>query len=374
MVDFTYSSLDKHLHDKDTYTRDFMTRLLNMTDSMFEYTGLPDTVPSSQLERQLKCNGSVGFIRHDGELYALSGAPVNRGTYNEPIDYQISNTYLNLSNVYTVGTDVAIVANDSAAAGIVPIVAKYAVAICDTEISLDTVAILSRITMLITAPDDKSKAAADEFVKKIGDGEFSVIGDNAFFSGVKLSTPSTQSATRINDIVTLLQYYKASMFNELGLQANWNTKRENLNMDEVGMNVDVLLPLADNMLKERREGVERVNELFGTDIAVEFGSAWKTLQEQSDAETDLAETMQVVTIDPSAGDVSRETIEVPPTNDPDPDDTPTPDPQSDDVSRETIDPDPDDVSRETPDPDDVSRETTDPDSDDEKDGKDDESR
>ena len=370
MVDFTYASLDKHLHDKDTYTRDFMTRLLNMTDSMFVYTGLPDTVPSSQLERQLKCNGSVGFIRHDGELYALSGAPVNRGTYKEPIDYQISNTYLNLSNVYTVGTDVAVVANDSAAAGIVPIVAKYAVAICDTEISLDTVAILSRITMLITAPDDKSKAAADEFVKKISAGEFSVIGDNAFFSGVKLSTPSTQSATRINDIVTLLQYYKASMFNELGLQANWNTKRENLNMDEVGMNVDVLLPLADNMLKERREGMERVNELFGTDIAVEFGSAWKTLQEQSDAETDLAETMQVVTIDTGTGDVSRETIEVPTTNDLDPDDTPTPDP--DDVSRETNDPDPDDVSRETNDhdPDDVSRETND----DEKDGKDDEPR
>lgn len=346
MVDFTYASLDKHLHDKDTYTRDFMTRLLNMTDSMFEYTGLPDTVPSSQLERQLKCNGSVGFIRHDGELYALSGAPVNSGTYNEPIDYQISNTYLNLSNVYTVGTDVAIVANDSAAAGIVPIVAKYAVAICDTEISLDTVAILSRITMLITAPDDKSKAAADEFVKKISAGEFSVIGDNAFFSGVKLSTPSTQSATRINDIVTLLQYYKASMFNELGLQANWNTKRENLNMDEVGMNVDVLLPLADNMLKERREGMERVNELFGTDIAVEFGSAWKTLQEQSDTETDIAESLQVVTIDPTTDDVSRETVP----SDPDPD------PDSD------------------PDPDDVSRETSDPDPDDEKDGKDDEPR
>ena len=342
MSDFSYSALDKHLHDKDTFTRDFMTRLLNMTDSMFVYTGLPETVPSSQLERQLKVNGSVGFFKHNGDIYALSGAPVNRGTYNEPIDYQISNTYLNYSDVLTVGDSVAIVNNDSGAAGLIPIVAKYAVAICDTEISLDTVAILSRITMLISAPDDKTKAAADVFLKKISDGEFSVIGDNAFFSGVKLSTPSTQSATRINDIVSLLQYYKASMFNELGLQSNWNTKRENLNADEVGMNVDVLLPLADNMLKERQEGVSRVNDLFGTDISVDFGSAWETLQEQSDTETDIAESLQIVTVDPTTDDVSRETPEPEPTPDPDPDD--------------------------------VSRETTDPDPDDEKDGKDDEQR
>lgn len=340
MSDFSYSALDKHLHDKDTFTRDFMTRLLNMTDSMFVYTGLPETVPSSQLERQLKVNGSVGFFKYNGDIYALSGSPVNRGTYNEPIDYQISNTYLNYSDVLTVGDNVAIVNNDSDAVGLIPIVAKYAVAICDTEISLDTVAILSRITMLISAPDDKTKAAADVFLKKVFDGEFSIIGDNAFFSGVKLSTPSTQSATRINDIVSLLQYYKASMFNELGLQSNWNTKRENLNADEVGMNVDVLLPLADNMLKERQEGVSRVNDLFGTDIGVDFGSAWETLQEQSDTETDIAESLQIVTVDPNPDDVSRE--------------TPEPEP--------TPDPDPDDVSRETPDPDD------------EKDGKDDESR
>lgn len=360
MSDFSYSALDKHLHDKDTFTRDFMTRLLNMTDSMFVYTGLPETVPSSQLERQLKVNGSIGFFKHNGELYALSGSPVNRGTYNEPIDYQISNTYLNFSDVLTVGDNVAIVNNDSGAAGIIPIVAKYAVAICDTEISLDTVAILSRITMLISAPDDKTKAAADVFLKKVFDGEFSIIGDNAFFSGVKLSTPSTQSATRINDIVSLLQYYKASMFNELGLQSNWNTKRENLNADEVGMNVDVLLPLADNMLKERQEGVSRVNDLFGTDISVDFGSAWETLQEQSDTETDIAQSLQIVTVDPNPDDVSRET----------PEPEPTPDPDPDDVSRETPDPD----SDTDPDPDDVSRETADPDPDDEKDGKNDEQR
>lgn len=294
MTNFSYPLLDKHLHDKDTFTNDFMRRILNMTDSMFVYTGLPETVPSSQLEKQLKVNGSVGFVKVNDELYALSGSAVDeRGVYGEPLQYQITNTYLNLSETFEVGKNVALVYNDTMGQGIVPVVAKYVTAICDTEISLDTLAVLSRISMVISAPDDKSKVAADLFLKKvIEEGKFTIIGDNAFFNGVKLSAPSTQSMTRINDVVSLLQYYRATMFNELGLQANWNTKRENLNMDEVGMNVDVLLPLADNMLKERQEGIERVNELWGTDIHVEFGSAWLTTQEESETETDMAQVLQ----------------------------------------------------------------------------------
>lgn len=294
MPNFSYPMLDRHLHDKDTFTNDFMRRILNMTDSMFVYTGLPETVPSSQLEKQLKVNGSVGFVKVNNELYALSGNAVDElGVYGEPLQYQITNTYLNLSETFEVGKNVALVYNDTMVQGIVPVVAKYVTAICDTEISLDTLAVLSRISMLISAPDDKSKAAADLFLKKvIEEGKFTVIGDNAFFNGVKLSAPSTQSMTRINDVVSLLQYYRATMFNELGLQANWNTKRENLNMDEVGMNVDVLLPLADNMLKERQEGIERVNELWGTAIHVEFGSAWLTTQEESETETSMAQVLQ----------------------------------------------------------------------------------
>ena len=39
--------------------------------------------------------------------------------------------------------------------------------------------------MLISASDDKTKQSADLFLQKILDGEFSIIGENAFFKGVK---------------------------------------------------------------------------------------------------------------------------------------------------------------------------------------------
>lgn len=65
------------------------------------------------------------------------------------------------------------------------------------------------------------------------------------------------------------------MFNDLGLNANYNMKRERLNTQEVSMNIDALMPFVDSMLTERVEGVKRVNEMFGTDITVTLGSSWK---------------------------------------------------------------------------------------------------
>ena len=64
------------------------------------------------------------------------------------------------------------------------------------------------------------------------------------------------------------------MYNELGLNAKYNMKRERLNLGEVSMNVNILLPYVDNMLKERQNAVEKINEMFDTEISVKLASSW----------------------------------------------------------------------------------------------------
>jgi len=168
------------------------------------------------------------------------------------------------------------------------------VLLTDSEISLNMAAILTRITMLISASDDKTKASADIFVKKILDGEFSVIGENAFFDGVKMQTSPTANSSYITQLVELVQYYKAGLLNELGLNANWNAKRERLITTEVNTNIDLLLPFVDDMLTERRKALELVNAMFGTEISVELSSAWlsthETKNHTDETETDTDET------------------------------------------------------------------------------------
>ena len=271
-----YSRYQTEVKNKDTALFAFMQRVLCMTSTMFEYTGTPETIPPVELEKILQTSGNVGIAEVNGELYALQGTRGGKcDAYYHGKDYVVANPWLNLNKTFIIDSDIVVINNTPFANSLLPIIGKYGVLYTDATITLNLASILTRITMLISAGDDKTKQSAESFLQKILNGEFSVIGENAFFKGVNLQTPPTQGNQQIGQLIELLQYYKASMFNDLGLNANYNMKRERLNTQEVSMNIDALMPFVDSMLTERVKGVKRVNEMFGTDITVTLGSSWK---------------------------------------------------------------------------------------------------
>lgn len=270
-----YQRFQSYVKNKDTAVMAFIENTLAKTQAMFVYEGLPDTVPAEELERLLQTEGNAFFAEVNGDLYALQGAAGGEpDPYNRPTIYTVANPALKLNKSYKIGVDGVFIKNDTNGNSLLPIIGKFAVLYTDGIISLNTASILTRITMLISASDDKTKQSADEFLKKILDGDFSVIGENAFFKGVNMQTAATSNTQYITQLVELVQYYKANMLNELGLNANYNMKRERLNTGEVAMNVDVLLPYVDNMLHERQKALKQVNEMFGTEINVRLGSSW----------------------------------------------------------------------------------------------------
>ena len=271
-----YNYYQTQVKNKDTALNTFMQRVLCMTTKMFEYTGTPETMPPVELEKILQTTGNVGIAKVNGELYALQGSRGGEcNAYYWGKDYVVDNPWLNLNKTFKIDSDIVVINNTPFADSILPIIGKYGVLCVDATITLNMTSILSRILMLISASDDKTKQSAEAFLQKVLDGDFSVIGENAFFKGVNMQNPPSNSNQQIVQLIELLQYYKASMLNDLGLNANYNMKRERLNTQEVSMNIDALMPFVDSMLKERVEGVKRVNEMFGTEITVTLGSSWK---------------------------------------------------------------------------------------------------
>lgn len=287
----TYDLAQKYVKDKDTAIKTFIETSLDKTQQIFKYENLPDTIPQGELENLLQKYGHCIIIKEGGELYAVTGGfSGEQDVYGKPRFYTVANVALKLSKTFEIGVDCVLVKNDFNSVGMLPIIQKYGVLLTDSEISLNTAAILSRITMLISAPDDKTKASADLFIQKILNGDFSVIGENGFFDGVKMQTGSTANTNYITQLIELIQYYKASFLNEIGLNANFNMKRERLNEQEVLMNIDNLLPFIENMFSERVNALEKVNEMFGTDIVVDYNGVWKTTHEHADKEEAFAET------------------------------------------------------------------------------------
>ena len=85
----------------------------------------------------------------------------------------------------------------------------------------------------------------------------------------------------MKDLIEYEQYLKASWFNEMGLDANYNMKRERISNGEVNQNSDALIPFMQNMLNSRKGCVENVNKLFGLNISVELSSVWENVMQES---------------------------------------------------------------------------------------------
>lgn len=274
--------------DKERCNAQHIAYMLNRTQSMFRWDGLPDTIPQRILELYLQINGNVCFYEYNGALYVfvggLGGEP---DVYYMPTIYTIANPALKLSKQVAIGKECVVIPNDSTYTGLVPMFSRYATAMTETELSIEVATINSRIIDLVSAPDDRTKASAEKFFADIRDGKPGVIAENSFLDGIKAQPyGSTGNTNVITNLIELVQYQKASWFNELGLNANYNMKRESLNSAESQLNNDALLPLIDDMLNMRKIGAEKVNSMFGTSISVSLASSWEDNQQEIDSEQD----------------------------------------------------------------------------------------
>ena len=271
----------------DSYLKYYLARL----QSMFKYDGLPDTIPQKWLEHYLLTNGSCVFIKDGDDLIATTGGMGGLpDRYYIPTQYIVSNPYVKeeTRKTYTIGEDCVLIRNDTYSQGIIPMLTRYCVQMVENDVTMNTADILARAMLTITATDNQTKESIEQWLKRLRKGDIGAIGELPSMVGnqdrsVNI-TPFQSVASTLTDLIEYHQYLKASLFNELGLNANYNMKRESINSNESQLNDDMLTPLIDDMLKMRKEALEEVNTMFGTNITVEFNSAW----EDNEIESDLA--------------------------------------------------------------------------------------
>lgn len=271
--------------DKERAISQHISYMLSRTQSMFKYDGLPDTIPQRVLELYLQINGNCCFYEYNDSLYVFTGGLGGEpDVYYMPTLYTISNPALKLSKNLKIDVECVVIPNDSMYIGLMPLFTRYATSITENELSLNIAVINSRIIDLISAPDDRTKESAEQFLLDVKDGKLGVIGENAFLDGIKAQPYGSSGNTNtLTNLIEFQQYQKASFWNEIGLNANYNMKRESLNSAESQLNDDALLPLIDDMLRMRQIGIDKVNKMFGTDIKVGFASAWEDNEEELEA-------------------------------------------------------------------------------------------
>ena len=278
--------------DKGKCIDNKISYMLARTQSMFEYKNLPDTMNSRIIELYLQVNGNICITDINQDIIDKSGHPELKSglycftgglggeydVYYIPTIYTVSNPYLNFSKNLKIDTDCIVIPSDAMYYGLMPMFKKYATALTENEISMNIATIVLRLQALISAGDDNTKKSAEKYLNDLVAGKLGVIAENGFLDNSLKVTPysTTGSHSTIQNIIELEQYLRATWFNDLVLNANYNMKRESLNSVESQLNDDALLPLVNNMLQCRKDGFKKVNEKYGTNITVELNSSWKS--------------------------------------------------------------------------------------------------
>lgn len=287
---YQFENGKKYLYDKDIYLKNFINNMLCRCYSMFEYKKLPKTIKKQDIEKYLLINGHCIFTKEKDNFYIFNGDFTGlENVYHRLHKYLVINVALNLNKEYETenNDDCVLIQNDSERQGFLHLFSKYGVMLNDCEISLNMLSILSRIPYLITSSDEKTKNNADLFLNKIKNGDFSIIADNAFLESIKSIPLNNTTNHQINDLMELTQYTKANAFNSIGLNANWNSKRERLNQSEISLNEDSLTPLIENMLYSRKQAIESINEKYELNIEVDLSNIWK--QKEQEIKTSIAD-------------------------------------------------------------------------------------
>lgn len=256
--------------------------------TMFEYEGLPETIPQFNLEDVLLKNGHCLITHIDVKendtpfgsgLYAVCG---NGGgepnPYYYPTQYVVANPFLNISKTYTIGDNNVLAKNTSSFFPLLPLIEYTAHQLAENETTLNVAMINTRIMAILTANDSTVEEACKKYMENIKNGDLSFITDNRsdFLDGVKTHPyASTGNSNVVTQILETEQYLKGSFYNEIGLNANYNMKRESINGEEAGLNEDGLTPLVVNMLNSRKQMCEEVNAMFGQNWIVRLSPVFK---------------------------------------------------------------------------------------------------
>lgn len=275
--------------NKLTYMQ-YIRRLTELSTSMFEWKNVPESIDTRYLEMQLFYNGSAIYFNDDvmGDL-CLSCA-VNGGfdVYGNPKERRAYSRYNNYYRILNEKNSV-IIWNNYIRTNSVLDVKMFARRLYNLDRIIDINANAQKTPVLVQASEKQRLVLLN--VYKEFDGNAPVIfGDkNLDINGLKVF--STNAPYNCDKLYQL----KTQVWNEaltyLGISNLNIQKKERLITDEVTRNQGGTIASRYSRLEARRLAVEKINDMFGTNIEVNYREDFQQIDENNDPEDPEADTI-----------------------------------------------------------------------------------
>lgn len=272
----------------------YLARLVELSASMFDWTGLPETCDVRTLELALLGNGRAVFFKDDAlDMYMT--LPVNVHTsgydvYGQPLQFTARSLYNNYRYPLTQETGVMIYNNYLRTPSLMQLV-SFADRLGKIDEIIDINVNAQKTPILILADESKRLTMKNLYMKYDGNQPF-IFGDKNLsindFTVLKTDAPYVA-----DDLYQL----KTQIFNEaltyLGISNVSYQKKERLVTDEVSRNMGGTIAARYNRLNERQKACEKINQLFGLETWCEYKEDFDPrliMQETEDITVDADES------------------------------------------------------------------------------------
>ena len=286
MYEDVYREMNTHDIDKIYNVADvnvgfkyWFWKLLNICISMFDYDNLPPMLPQREIELNLiLTNHCVVFQDAKNQLITASTNIFGFDVYYNPTDAMYANPNLRYKKL-SIGQNCEIIYNNNLKDNVnfIPsdgslksFIYRYSRMLADVESTINIYTVNSRLTSYPVASNDKVANSIKSFFKKVKSGKNAVISDDAIiqeFRNVDINRTSLKDG--INDLLIARDKILEQFYRDIGVRM-YNPKKAQVTEDEIEVNNQLLLISKEDMLKEREEGVNRVNDMFGTSITVKI--------------------------------------------------------------------------------------------------------
>lgn len=253
--------------------------LVSLATRVFNWRGLPPSLPSWEIERRLFRQGfavvfkhpKFGLVTSDGALYGVN-------IYNHAENFNYSQPRLGSGNgrlgvsgvcVYNTSID-SDITNGGGGSVMGDLLEWYARMLTDIDISITLLTIKARNTDGIIANNDLAKRALDAYFDRLEAGEIKVpfAPANMFDNVSDLVQRQSTGGASLSDLLQSKSQIMRDFYATFGVQSIQH-KNERLITDEITNDTDYLTANVEDMLTARRNAVEQINLKFGTNIIVE---------------------------------------------------------------------------------------------------------
>lgn len=255
------------IQNNETYTM-YFNRLRDYALSLFEWTGLPDSINERFLEIKMLEEGQVVFFEDKTKgflaLPVMYGQTLN--VYQEPTVYRaVTATY----NKELSPDNAVIIWNNLSRTSFMPTIRAYARRLYQVERTMDVNIHAQKTPILILAEESQRLSLENAYMDYDGNEPF-IFGNKSGFDLEAFQVLKTDAPFVSDKLMT----YKHNLWNEamtfLGIGNAKQDKKERLVSDEVSANDEQIFSSREVMLIARRQACEKINEMFGLNISVDF--------------------------------------------------------------------------------------------------------